>query len=65
MEQLQKLLNRKQAAEVLGIKPQTLAAWVTTKRYNLPFIKIGRRVLYAMSDLQAFIQNNRFEGGLQ
>lgn len=53
-----KLLTRNQAAEFLGVKSQTLAAWLTTKRYNLPIVKIGSRVLYKESDLIAFVESN-------
>lgn len=49
------LLNRKQAAEYLGITPATLAVWACTKRYKLPFVKIGRLVKYRISDLEMFI----------
>jgi hypothetical protein len=58
MTQLQTLLNRKQTAEVLGIKPQTLASWVVNQRYDLPYVKIGRRVMYKLADLNAFIARN-------
>jgi hypothetical protein len=34
-----------------------LAVWATTKRYNLPFIKIGRKVYYRRSDLDKFIEH--------
>ena len=50
------LLTREQAAEYLGIAPQTLAVWATTKRYNLPFIKVGRCVRYRRSDLDRFLE---------
>jgi excisionase family DNA binding protein len=49
------LLSRKQAADFLGVKPQTLAAWLCTKRYPLPVVKIGRTVRYRKSDLEAFV----------
>ena len=52
-----KLLTPKQAAEYLGIKENTLAVWRSTKRYNLPFIKIGRSIRYRLSDLENFIKN--------
>jgi hypothetical protein len=49
------LLTREQAAAYLGVKPQTLAGWATTKRYDLPMVKIGRNIVrYRLSDLQAF-----------
>ena len=49
------LLTRKQTAEYLGVTSRTLAVWACTKRYNLPFVKIGRLVKYRIVDLDAFI----------
>ena len=57
------LLTRDQAAEYLGIKPQTLAVWATTHRYDLPFIKVGRSVRYRVSDLDAFLEQRTVSGG--
>jgi excisionase family DNA binding protein len=51
------LLTRKQAAAYLGVKPQTLAVWVTTKRYNLPMVKVGSLVRYRLADLERFIES--------
>ncbi len=48
-------ISDKQAAEVLGLKPSTLAVWRSTGRYNLPFVKVGRLVRYRVSDLAAFL----------
>lgn len=52
---LKRLLPRDEAAEYLGIKPQTLALWHSTGRYALPVVKVGRSVRYRLSDLEAFI----------
>lgn len=52
------LLSREEAAEALGIRPQTLASWASNGRYSLPFVKIGRRVMYRQEDIQAFIETN-------
>lgn len=52
----QRLLNRKQAAEFLRIKPRTLATWASTGRYSLPFVKVGRSVRYRIEDLEAFMR---------
>jgi len=49
------LLTRPQAAEYLGIKPQTLSVWACSNRYNLPFIRVGRSVRYKKSDLDTFL----------
>lgn len=50
------LLTRQQAAEFLGVKEHTLAVWACSKRYNLPYVKIGRLVKYRYSDLLAFVE---------
>ena len=49
------LLDRGPAAEYLGVKKQTLAAWALTGRYSLPYIRVGRCVKYRVSDLDAFL----------
>lgn len=52
------LLDTQQAAEFLGgISPVTLNTWRSTKRYNLPFVKIGGRVFYRTHDLLAFVES--------
>lgn len=50
------LVNDITAGLILDTKPSTLAVWRSTGRYNLPFIKMGRRVRYRLSDLLAFIE---------
>lgn len=42
-------------ADELEVTPGTLAVWRCTKRYPLPWIKIGRRVFYRRRDVEAFI----------
>ncbi len=59
-----KLLTRTEAAAYLGVAKGTLDVWATNKRYNLPYIKIGRLAKYRQSDLEAFIASRtvvRFE----
>lgn len=56
------LRSRREAANYLGVSPQTLAVWACTNRYHLPLIKIGRHVKYLQSDLDAFIARNTFGG---
>ncbi len=57
------LLTREQAAEHLGIRPQTLAVWHTTGRYRLPVIKVGRCVRYRRVDLDAFLDRRTITHG--
>ena len=51
------LLNSKQAADYLGIAVETLNVWRCTKRYDLPYIKVGRLVKYRQSALDAFLES--------
>lgn len=55
-----RLLNNEEAAEYIGLKPQTMH----NRRFNgLPpgFVKIGRRCLYEVEVLDKFIADNRVE----
>ncbi len=49
------LLTRTAAAAYLGVSKGTLEVWACTKRYPLPYVKVGRLVKYRLSDLQAFV----------
>lgn len=49
------LLKPEQAAQVLGVSTNTLACWRSTKRYPLPWIRVGNRVRYRQADLEGFI----------
>lgn len=50
------LLAPADAASYLDVKEHTLAIWRTTGRYNLPYIKIGRKIRYRQSELDAFLE---------
>lgn len=52
------LIPAKEAARILGIQPDTLNVWRATKRYNIPYVKVGSRVFYRQEDLLAFIREN-------
>jgi len=51
------LLKEQEAAHYLDIMPGTLSVWRCTGRYDLPYIKVGRRVKYRVSDILAFIES--------
>lgn len=55
------LLTEAQAAELLGVEPQTLQAWRCTRRYALPYVKVGRLVRYRASAIEAFLQARTVE----
>ncbi len=51
------LLTRKQAARYINFSPATLAAWASTERHKISFIKIGKSVRYRLSDLDKFLDD--------
>jgi len=48
-------LSRKEAAEYLGVKPETLAAWAATGRHSLPFTRVGGRIIYSRAELDRWM----------
>jgi hypothetical protein len=56
------LLDESATAEALGVKPGTLSVWRSTSRYDLPHLKIGRRVKYQVSDILCFMQSSTKSG---
>ena len=63
MEISDPLFTRAQAAEYIAVKPQTLAAWAVSGRYDLPFLRVGRCVRYRKSDLDRFLNERTVEFG--
>lgn len=57
------LLTRREAAAYLGVTPETLAVWASTKRYPLQFVKVGRLAKYRKSDLDTFINSRTINCG--
>ena len=51
------LLSREKAAEMLGIKPNTLAVWSTKGTGPAP-TKVGSKSMYRKSVLDAYISEN-------
>lgn len=49
------LLDEAAAAEYIGMAKGTLGVWRSTKRYALPYLKIGRSVRYRQSALDEFL----------
>jgi excisionase family DNA binding protein len=56
MTRVDPLLTREEAARYLSIRPQTLAVWASTRRYNIPYVRVGRAVRYRRSDLDAWLR---------
>jgi len=60
-----KLILPSEASDLLGLSPGTLQVWRSTGRYNLPYVKIGKKVMYRLYDINQFIENQiRFHTGI-
>ena len=54
------LANNSAAANHIGIAAATLQYWRTTGAQKIPFIKVGGRVMYRISDLDEWLEKNTF-----
>lgn len=48
------LLTPQDVAARLGVSTTTLSTWRCTKRYPLPYVKVGRLVRYRLADVEGF-----------
>jgi hypothetical protein len=53
------LLNQSEAAEFLGLTPNTLMAWRSRKLPGPAYIKCGGRVKYDVRDLLAYLEKRK------
>lgn len=51
------LLTPDQVAAALGLSHRTLAAWRSSRRNPLPYVKVGSRVRYRRQDVAAWLQS--------
>ncbi len=56
---MEKLLSVNQLADILGLKKITIYEKVRSNK--IPFVKLGKRVLFQPSDVEGFIKMNRKE----
>ena len=54
----QKLINVKEASEILGLKVKTLYQWKWRKQH-LPFVKVGKSLKISEKDLMDFIEKGK------
>jgi len=54
------LLRPYDVSKMIGVTVETLCVWRSTKRVNLKFIKIGKNVMYRLTDVNQFIAENSF-----
>ncbi len=51
------LLTPEQVAGVLGLSHRTLAAWRSSRRSQLPWVKVGRLCRYRKADVIAWLES--------
>jgi Helix-turn-helix domain len=56
------MLDAEAAASLLDVTTDTLAVWRSTKRYCLPYIKIGSKVRYREGDLMKWLETRTVGG---
>lgn len=52
-------LTLREAAPFLGVSPHTLRSW--TRERRIPFHRCGRKLIFAVSDIEQFLADNRVE----
>ena len=52
-------LDTKEAASYANLSPGTLNNWRCTKQVIIPYLKLGRKVVYLQDDLDKFLASKR------
>lgn len=53
------LLTPKEASQYIGVTEGTLSVWRATRRYEIPYIKVGHLVKYRLSDLDEWLESRK------
>lgn len=53
------LLTPDQVAATLGLSHRTLATWRSSRRSELPWVKVGSRIRYRRQDVAAWLESRR------
>ena len=56
---MERLLDVKVTAELLGIKPVTLRLWISQKK--VPYYKVGKSIKFKPSEIETWINATRVE----
>lgn len=60
---MNELLNSEEASKFLRVNKNTLSVWRCVKRYDLPYVRIGAKIFYKITDLEKFIESRTVHGG--
>jgi len=58
----EKYISPKELSKMTGLKVNSLALARYQKRWSLPYYKVGSRVRYKLSEVEAWLAENRREG---
>ena len=50
------MVSTSEAAQILGVSPQTLRGWRSRNLQPLKFFRVGRNCKYAKNDVKNFLQ---------
>lgn len=51
-----RLLSPLETADLLGVSASTLSVWRCRGRQELPYVKVGSRVMYRQSDIDDYLE---------
>jgi predicted DNA-binding transcriptional regulator AlpA len=54
-----RLVDFKAFAGIIGCSERTLREWFAAGRLGLPVVRLGRRVLFALHDIEGWIQRRK------
>ena len=56
------LRSPERTSEMLGVALSTLANWRSSRRVILPYVRVGRRVMYREEDIERFVESRVVTG---
>lgn len=51
------LINPTETAQQINVTVKTLANWRSTGKYKLPYVRVGNRIFYRQSDINAWLDS--------
>jgi len=55
IEAVDRLVDEREAARILCVSPGTLSVWRSTRRWPLPYAKLGKAIRYSTAALEKFV----------
>jgi hypothetical protein len=52
-------INTKEAAKILGFSEKSLETFRSTKRHDIPYFRVGRRILYEVTQIISWLEQHR------